>query len=110
MQASPLTDTGQPFINYDFIDSKQNKLIQVCDAFVGLMAKMFQFLDGLSFETIDQLKTEENIVALVNLAKINALIDRTDKYHQMMIQHANDIYLTQQRMMKLQSLVNAVEL
>ena len=110
LQASPLTDNGQPFINYDFIDSKQNKLIQVCDAFVGLMAKMFQFLDGLSFEIIDQLKTEENIVALVNLAKINALIDRTDKYHQMMIQNANDIYLTQQRMMKLQSLVKAVEL
>lgn len=110
MQASPMTDNGQPFINYDFIDSKQNKMIQVSDAFVGLMAKLFQFLDGISSEMIDQLKTEENTAALINLAKINALIDRTDKYHQMMIQNANDIYLTQQRMLKLQSLVKAVEL
>ena len=110
MQASPMTDNGQPFINYDFLDSKQNKMIQVSDAFVGLMAKLFQFLDGISFEMIDQLKTEENTAALINLAKINALIDRTDKYHQMMIQNANDIYLTQQRMLKLQSLVKAVEL
>ena len=110
MQESPMTDNGQPFINYDFLDSKQNKMIQVSDAFVGLMAKLFQFLDGISFEMIDQLKTKENSVALINLAKINALIDRTDKYHQMMIQNANDIYLTQQRMLKLQSLVKAVEL
>ena len=110
MQASPMTDSGQPFINYDFIDSKQNKMIQVSDAFVGLMAKLFQFLDGMSFEAIDRLKVEENIAALTNLAKINVLIDRTDKYHQMMIQNANDIYLTQQRMLKLQSLAKAVEL
>ena len=110
MQKTPMTDNGQPFINYDFIDSKQNKMIQVSDAFVGLMAKMFQFLDGISFEAIDHLKTEENTAALINLAKINALIDRTDKYHQMMIQNANDIYLTQQRMLKLQSLEKAVKL
>ena len=110
MQASPITDSGQPFINYDFIDSKQNKMIQVSDAFVGLMAKLFQFLDGMSFEAIDRLKVEENVAALTNLAKINALIDRTDKHHQMMIQNANDIYLTQQRMLKLQSLAKAVEL
>ena len=110
MQASPMTDSGQPFINYDFIDSKQNKMIQVSDAFVGLMAKLFQFLDGMSFEAIDRLIVEENVAALTNLAKINALIDRTDKYHQMMIQNANDIYLTQQRMLKLQSLTKAVEL
>ena len=110
MQASPMTDSGQPFINYDFIDSKQNKMIQVSDAFVGLVAKLFQFLDGMSFEAIDRLKVEENVAALTNLAKINALIDRTDKYHQMMIQNANDIYLTQQRMLKLQSLAKAVEL
>ena len=110
MQASPMTDSGQPFINYDFIDSKQNKMIQVSDAFVGLVAKLFQFLDGMSFEAIDRLIVEENVAALTNLAKINALIDRTDKYHQMMIQNANDIYLTQQRMLKLQSLAKAVEL
>ncbi len=110
MQKTPMTDNGQLFINYDFLDSKQNKIIQVCDAFVGLMAKMFQFLDGLSFEEIDQLKAEENTASLINLAKINALIERADKFHQMMIQNANDIYLTQQRMLKLQSLVKAVEL
>lgn len=110
MQASPMTDNGQPFVNYDFLDSKQNKMIQVSDVFVGLMAKMFQFLDAISIEAIATLKTEENTVALVNFSKINELINRSDSYHPMMIQNVNDIDLTRQRMFKLQSLAKAVNL
>lgn len=110
MQKAFMTDNNQPFINYDFIDSKQNKMIQVCDVFVGLMAKLFQFLDAISFESIEHLKTAENKEALINFTKLNVLIERSDNYHKMMIQNVNDINLIQQRMLKLQSFAKAVKL
>ena len=110
MLESPMTDGDQPFTNYDFVDSKQNKMIQVCDVFVGLMAKLFRFLDETSWQELDALKNGDNRAALLNIAKIYAVIDRSDNYHEMMFQNINDIDLIQQRMHKLQSLAKAVEL
>ena len=102
MEKSSLLKDGQPFINYDFIDSKQNKMIQVSDVFVGLMGKLFSFLDNASFEKIKSLKRIENKDALENLAKINGLINRSVDFHKMMIQNVNDIQLAQERMSKLE--------
>jgi len=102
MKKSSLLIDGKAFINYDFIDSKSNKMIQVCDVFVGFMGKLFRFLDDMSFERIKSLKTIENKDALENLAKINSLINRSVDFHKMMIQNANDVQLAQERMSKLE--------
>lgn len=110
IQKTPMTDNGQPFINYDFIDSKENIMIQVCDVFVGLMSKLFRFLDETSLDMLETLKKSSDMQALKNLAKIYSLIERSDRYHKMLIQNINDINLTQQRMLKLQYLVKGVEL
>ncbi len=110
MQESPMSDNGQLFINYDFIDSKQNKLIQVCDVFVGLMGKLFNFLDTTSFEKIEQIKISGNKAALINFAKIKAVINRSNDYHKMMFQNINDINVIKQRMFKLQILSAAIVL
>lgn len=102
MEKSSLLKDGQPFINYDFIDSKQNKMIQASDVFVGLMGKLFSFLDDASFEKIKSLKRIENKDALENLAKINSLMNRSVDFHKMMIQNVNDVQLTQERMLKME--------
>ena len=110
MEESPLTENEQPFINYDFLDSKQNEMIQVCDVLVGLLAKLFQFLDGISYDMIKTLKTDSDEKSLINFAKINALIEHSEAYHQTMIQNVNDIELIQNRVRKLKSLAEAVSL
>lgn len=97
----PLTENDASFINYDFIDSKQNKMIQVCDVFVGLMLKLFRFLDETPFDLIKTLKKESNSNTLENMKKIYDLIIRSENFHKMMIQNINDIDLIQQRFLKL---------
>lgn len=101
MEKSSLLKDGQPFVNYEFVDSKNNKIIQVCDVFVGFMWKLFRFLDDASFGNIKSLKITENKDALENLAKINSLINRSAGFHKMMIQNVNDVQLTQERMLKM---------
>ena len=110
MEESPLTENEHPFINYDFLDSKQNEMIQVCDVLVGLLAKLFQFLDGISYDIIETLKTGDNEKALINFAKINSLIERSDTFHKMMFQNINDMELIRDRALKLKSLAETVNL
>ena len=57
-----------------------------------------------------EITEEEYPTQLRNFAKIYALIEKSDSYHKMMIQNANDILLTQQRMIKLQTLAKKVTL
>lgn len=109
MQNTEFTDNGAKFINYDFLDSKDNPLIQVCDVFVGLLAKLFEYLDSHSFEDLARIDSDKNSVQLLNLAKVDALIGRSDAYHPMMIQNINDIRLTQERMQKLHLLTRTVK-
>ena len=97
----PMIENNSPFINYDFIDSKQNRMIQVCDVFVGFMAKLFKFLDEISFESIIKLKKECNNKVLENFRKIYTLIIRSENFHKMMIANINDINLIKQRFLKL---------
>lgn len=70
MEKSSLLKDGQPFVNYGFVDSKNNKMIQLCDVFVGFMGKLFRFLDDASFGNIKSLKITENKDALENLANV----------------------------------------
>lgn len=108
MREVVLLSDGKEFLNYDFIDSKDDVLVQVSDVFVGLLAKLFSYLDSMSLDDIEKMDTDKHNQALVNLAKLNALINRADAYHPMMIQNASDISLVQDRAYKLQALVRTV--
>ena len=101
MKENPLFEGDNLFINYDFLDSKQNKMIQVSDVFVGLLGKLFYFLDNITYEMINSLKTNSNKEALSNFAKIFKLIDRSEKFHKTMVLNINDIRMINHRMLKL---------
>lgn len=105
LQDTPMTDNGNDFVNYDFLDSKQNLIIQVCDVFVGLLSKLFEYLDSASLEAIEQVNPEKNAEQLSNLKKIYILLSKAEERHQMLIQNANSVDLIQERMHKLQMLV-----
>lgn len=105
LTATNLTDNGNALVNYDFLDSKQHVLIQVCDVFVGLLAELFAFLDSISLVEVLFVKGEALPGQLQNLALINQLINAADQMHPMLIQNANDIFTTRSRMKKLEILV-----
>lgn len=46
----PLLANPTAFSNYSFLDSKDDKLIQICDVTVGLLGKFFKFLNNNSIE------------------------------------------------------------
>lgn len=104
----PLIENNIPFVNYDFVDSKQNKMIQICDVFVGLMSKLFKFLDETPLDLIKTLKKESNSNTLENMQKIHDLIIRSENFHKMMIQNISDVDLVQQRFLKLQFFASVI--
>lgn len=110
MREVVLLSNGKEFLNYDFIDSMEDVLVQVSDVFVGLLAKLFSYLDSMTIDDIEKMDVDKHNQALVNLAKLNTLINRADTYHPMMIQNVNDIGLVRERAHKLQTLVRAVTL
>ena len=110
MREVVLLSNGKEFLNYDFIDSMEDVLVQVSDVFVGLLAKLFSYLDSMTIDDIEKMDVDKHNQALVNLAKLNALINHADAYHPMMIQNANDMRVVRERAYKLQILVMAVTL
>ncbi|MGN1154698.1 MAG: DUF3800 domain-containing protein [Agathobacter sp.] len=109
MQSVPLMDNENIFVNYDFLDSKNNPLIQVSDVLVGLLSRLFEYLDAVTFDDITRMNPEEGKTQLSNLKKIFTLISQADNRHQMMIQNINDVSLIQERMGKLQMLIHMAE-
>ena len=43
-----LVNDGVPFKNYEFVESTENEMIQVSDVFVGLLARVFWYLDRIA--------------------------------------------------------------
>lgn len=104
LEQAKMIDDGKEFINYDFLDSKKNLFIQLSDVVVGLLSKLFEYLDDSTFEEIQRIDRAKFSSQICNFAKINALINRADKKHKMLIQNINDINLVRQRMLKLELL------
>lgn len=94
-----------PFKNYEFVESKDNELTQVSDVFVGLLAKVFKYLDSVTDKEIKEIDRVKYAQAIMNLQKLHELIIRADRKHPMLIQNANDARLTMMRMAKLESLI-----
>ena len=100
-----LLEEGMQLKNYDFIESTDNPLIQVSDVFVGLLSKVFRYLDGVTEDDIMAIDQTKNAQAILNLRKLNELIIRSDRKHPMLIQNVNDVQLTKHRMVKLELLI-----
>ena len=97
-------------INYKFLNSKQDRMIQISDVVVGLLGKVFFFLDNLTYEDIINLMNKENKNILNNLAKLNYIINKSNKLSELMIQNINDIKIIDDRMNKLEMLVRYVKI
>jgi len=65
--------------NFEFQDSKTNDLIQVSDVIIGLIGKLFTYINDAHFKELNQLKNNLDKQQLINLTKIVKLIDKSDK-------------------------------
>ena len=97
MKEITLLDGKKELINCDFIDSKTDKLVQISDAIVGILGKMFEFIDSISESEFLDLLSEATDKQRKNLKIISDLIDRAEQKHITLIHNVNDINLTQRR-------------
>ena len=67
-----------------FVDSKSEPLIQLSDVWVGLLSRLYQFLDerSLNYRQIDAVRAAPQ---LENLRTIKRLIDRADATHKSLL-------------------------
>lgn len=93
--------------NYSFVDSKTNKFIQISDCVVGMLGKLFEFLDQINISEISSLHLTER--QLDNLNKIKALIDRSDEKSKLLILNINAQSLIYERELKLKMITEGVE-
>lgn len=71
-----ILDGKQEINNYSFVDSQSNQLIQLSDVFVGLMGKLFNYLNTNSKEKI---KSDFTSLKEIQETNIDLLIDVIDK-------------------------------
>ena len=103
---NPLYRNDELFCNFDFVDSRQEKLIQLSDFFVGLLSDLFTYLDSITLEELFQLDYHENKVKFDNIAKIAELVIRSDKLHRMLINNISDHENVEKRFEKLYFFTN----
>jgi hypothetical protein len=46
LKKEPLVMSGKPLTNYQFMDSKDNTFIQLSDIIVGILARLYEFIDN----------------------------------------------------------------
>ncbi len=110
LNSTSLISNGQPFKNYDFCASHSNPLTQISDAFVGIISRVFEYLDATSADEIRVLDRNQYMNEFENMAMLWELIERADGKHPMLIQNANDKRLVQERMYKLQLFASRKEM
>ncbi len=80
---------NRTFDGYRFEDSKNNRLIQVSDVFVGLTGRYFTFLNDVELERIDDVVNEMTFEQLTNLKLLNSLVDKSHKKNMTLIESNN---------------------
>ena len=75
--------------NYEFLKSEDNPLIQLSDVWVGLLSRLFHFLDEWVERptALDSWSTESR--QMENLKTIKRLIDRADSLHRSLLSNCN---------------------
>lgn len=97
LENMPFTMNGEKLNNYKFIDSKEERLIQISDVWVGLLGKMFFMLDESTPNTIRSRMKSLSKEQKECIRIINSLIDRTERLHRALIQNVNSIEMVQHR-------------
>lgn len=78
-----------PIGNYEFIDSKSEPLIQLSDVWVGLLSRVFSFLDGWVRNPYMPEKRLLHSREMENLRTVKRLIDRANDLHRSLISNTN---------------------
>lgn len=97
LEDMPFTMNGGKLNNYQFIDSKAERLIQVSDVWVGLLGRLFFMLDESTPSTIKSKMESLNTEQKECIRIINSLIDRAESLHRALIQNVNSIEMVQHR-------------
>ena len=88
---------GEKLSNFKFINSKNERLIQISDVWVGFLGKLFAELDQSTPEMIvskmESLTQEQKECIRI----INSLVDRAERLHRGLIQSVNSIEMVQHR-------------
>lgn len=89
--------------NCTFVDSKNEPLVQLSDVWVGLLSRLFRFLDGQawSYRPIDP---DRAPIQLDNLRTIKRLIDKADATHRSLLSQVAPLSIVIAREQVLQSL------
>lgn len=64
--------------NYEFVNSKNNTMIQISDLVSGLLGKMFGFINSLSIDDMDEIVKELSNIQLLNCIGLNRLRLKSD--------------------------------
>lgn len=64
--------------NYEFINSKDNTMIQISDLVAGLLGKMFTFINSIPNNVMRKMVIEFNNVQITNCLAINELRTKSD--------------------------------
>ncbi len=64
--------------NYEFQNSSHNDLIQISDVLIGLIGKLFEYINNTEFNELIELKKKLTITQLENLFKLKELFEKSD--------------------------------
>ena len=101
-----IKDRGKRYDLFRFDDSKSCPYIQVADMFVGLLGKLFNWLDGLDPDEISRIVSTMNEGQWEAFHLVNMLIDRSSEYCPFLIQNMCPRGKTRRRMHILELISN----
>ncbi|NOR54572.1 MAG: hypothetical protein GQ531_00020 [Sulfurovum sp.] len=71
-------ESGKEWENFEFQNSETNDLIQVSDIIIGLLGKLFEYLNDVSFDELNKINSILEAQQINNFDKILILIDKSD--------------------------------
>ena len=91
------TLNGKKISNYKFLDSKEERLIQISDVWVGLMGRLFFMLDQSSPDLINSKMRSLNETQKECVRIIHSLIARSERLYIALIQNVNSVEMVEHR-------------
>lgn len=93
----PYTMNGAKLNNYKFIDSKEERLIQISDVWVGLLGRLFIMLDESTVSLIKDKMESLNDEQKDCIRIINSLINKAERLNIALIQNVNSVEMVRHR-------------
>ena len=101
MENIQLYERGKMLNNWKFVNSCENVFVQVSDMVVGLLRKLYYYLDDHTMEEIRSVHSTLNEVQIKNFWTIHNLISKSDNKHTLLFKNIIPHTYGQQRMCKL---------